>query len=58
MLLTYASSSEPSGSSSEPSVEPSKEVPPLRISIVELGSLQMKPIALPEGAFYMKRMKE
>lgn len=50
MLLTYASSS-------EPSVKLLKAVPQLQISIVELGSLQMKPIVLPEGCVIMESIE-
>lgn len=51
MLLSYSSSSK-SG------VQVVEEVSPLQISIVELESLEMKPIGLPEGELFMKHLKE
>ena len=51
ILLSYSSSSESDTRALE-------EIPPLQISIVELEGLEMKPISLPEGGLFKKRLKE
>ena len=51
MLLTYSSFSRPSG-------QPLEEAPPPQVSIVELGSLEMKPIVLPKCRSFVTRVTE
>ena len=51
MLLSYSSSTESDAQVLE-------EGPPLQMFIVELEGLEMKPIGLPEGGLFMKRLKE
>lgn len=51
MLLSYSSSS-------ESDTKVLEEMPPLQVSIVELESLEMKPISLAEGGLFIERLKE
>ncbi len=51
MLLSHFSSSEFDTRALE-------EMPPLQIFIVELEGLEMKPVSLPEGGLFIKRLKE
>ena len=51
MLLSYASSS-------KPDIQVLEEMPPLEIAIVDLESLEIKPISLPEDVLFTERLKE
>ncbi len=51
MLLGYSSSS-------ETEIQVLEQMPPLEIAIVDLESLEMKPISLPEDVLFTERLKE
>ena len=51
MLITYTSFS-------EPAIQDLEKTLPLQVSLVELGSLEMKPIVLPKSRSFVTRAKE